>query len=102
MANRIRITEAINYAKSQGKKIKKMDFAGKIFTYTTARSAVVCLNNYERGQSTKMDKQQIHTICRETGVDPNFLFGWKIPMIITNTNEDGKEESTESPGPVHG
>jgi len=102
MNNRLRISEAINYAKSQGKKIKKKDFAGKIFTYTTARSAVVCLNNYERGQSTKMDRQQIHTICRETGVDPNFLFGWKTPMSIINTNEDGKEKLAEPPGPVHG
>jgi len=101
MNNRIRISEAINYAKSQGKKIKKKDFAGKIFTYTTARSAVVCLNNYERGQSTKMDRQQISIICKETGVDANFLFGTP-PMSTINTNEDGKEKLAEPPGPVHG
>lgn len=99
MDNRIRITEAINFAKRNGKKIKKKDFAGKIFTYTTARSAVVCLNNYERGQSTKMDRQQISIICKETGTDANFLFGTP-PMITNNTNEDGKEEFTETPGPV--
>lgn len=90
MENRIRIREAILHAKSQGKKIKKKNFAGLIFPYTSERSAVVCLNNYERGHTTKMDRIQITEICKRLGCDPNFLFGWTEPMSNPNTHENGK------------
>ena len=99
MENRIRIREAIQYAKSQGKKIKKREFAGLIFPYTTERSAVVCLNNYERGATTKMDRKQITELSKRLGVDANFLFGTPA-MLNPNTHENGKEEPTEAPGPV--
>ena len=97
--NRIRIREAIQYAKSQGKKIKKREFAGLIFPYTTERSAVVCLNNYERGATTKMDRIQITELCKRLSVDANFLFGTP-PMNINQNTQDGKEEPTETPGSV--
>ena len=88
--NRIRIREAIQYAKSQGKKIKKKDFAGLIFPYVSQRSAVVCLNNYERGQSKKMDRQQVMTICKKLGCDANMLFGTP-PMKYPDKEEDSTE-----------
>ena len=100
--NRIRIKEAIAHAKQQGRKVKKKEFAGLVFPYTSERSAVVCLNNYERGQSTKMDRQQVTTICKRLGVDSNFLFGTPPMNSITNQNtqENGKEEPTEPTGSV--
>ena len=91
MENRIKIREAILYAKSQGKKIKKREFAGLIFPYVSQRSAVVCLNNYERGQSKKMDYKQITEICRRLGCDPNYLFGWKEPMKYPDKEEDNTD-----------
>jgi hypothetical protein len=93
MENRIRIREAIDYAKSQGKKIKKKEFAGFIFPYTTERSAVVCLNNYERSASTKMDRIQITAICKYLGCDANYLFGTPAMQTI-NTHENGTEPVT--------
>jgi len=90
MENRIRIREAIHYAKKQGKKIKKREFAGLIFPYTSERSAVVCLNNYERSASTKMDRIQITTICKYLGCDANFLFGVP-PMKYPDKEDDNKE-----------
>ena len=97
MENRIKIREAILYAKSQGKKIKKRDFAGLIFPYTSERSAVVCLNNYERGHTTKMDRIQITELSKRLGVDANYLFGTP-PMQTINTHENGKTEITEPAG----
>jgi hypothetical protein len=97
MENRIRIREAILHAKKQGKKIKKRDFAGLIFPYTSERSAVVCLNNYERGATTKMDRIQISEISKRLGVDANFLFGTPA-MSNLNTHENGKTEITEPAG----
>ena len=97
MENRIRIREAIQYAKGQGKKIKKREFAGLIFPYTTERSAVVCLNNYERGATTKMDRIQITEISKRLGVDANFLFGTPA-MLNPNTHENGQTEITEPSG----
>lgn len=97
MENRIRIREAIHYAKKQGKKIKKREFAGLIFPYTSERSAVVCLNNYERGATTKMDRIQINELSKRLGVDANFLFGTPA-MSNLNTHENGQTEITESTG----
>ena len=97
MENRIRIREAIQYAKSQGKKIKKREFAGLIFPYTTERSAVVCLDDYERGATTKMDRIQITEISKRLGVDANFLFGTPA-MLNPNTHENGQTETSEPAG----
>ena len=91
MENRIRIREAFQYAKSRGKTIKKKDFAGLIFPYTSPRSAVVCRNNYERGATTKMDRIQITEICRRLGVDANYLFN--TPPMKQANEEEAKEES---------
>lgn len=91
--NRIRITEAIEYAKSQGRKIKKMDLAGKVFTFTSQRSAVVRLINYEKGHSTNIDRQKVGILCKELGVDANYLFGTD-PMSNLNTQKkDGREQT---------
>jgi transcriptional regulator with XRE-family HTH domain len=97
MENRIRIKEAIAFARREGKKIKKQDLASRIFTYTTPRSAVVRLYNYETGKSTTMDPRQVRIICKELGVDANFLFG-TTSMLNINTENDGKEKPTESAG----
>lgn len=97
MENRIRIREAVEHAKSQGIKVNKKDLAGKVFPMTTEASAYVRLNNYERGKSGKMNPRQIHVLCKELRVDPNFLFGMK-PMSNTKENENGKEKSASPSG----
>lgn len=72
--NRIRIKEAVEHAKSQGKKIKKQDLAMEVFPGTTQKSAVVCLNNLERKFTQRVTKVQVVTLSRELSVDANFLF----------------------------
>ena len=100
MENRIRIKEAIEYAKSKGIKIKRKDLAKFIFDDASSEhSAVVCLNNYENGIRTKMDRKQITEICKRLEVDPNYLFNVR-PMSNINLKEDGKEEPTEPSGSV--
>jgi len=100
LENRIRIKEAIEYARKKGIKIKKKDLAVSIFNDASSEhSAVVCLNNYENGIRTKMDRNQIKKICERLEVDPNYLFNIR-PMSNTNLKEDGKEEPTEPSGSI--
>ena len=74
--NRIRIREAVAHAKSQGRKVKKPEFAMKVFPgASTVKSAHTNLNYFESGVHKKMDKLQIVAICDYLGVDSNFLFG---------------------------
>ena len=100
MTNRIRIREAVELARARGEKIKKNELARKIFPGTTDKSATVCLNNYERGQTTKMDCVQVTAISEALGCDANLLFGTP-PMSNINTkkeNEDGKSDKSGGKG----
>jgi len=100
MTNKIRIRAAVELAKSRGEKIKKNELARKVFPGTTDKSATVCLNNYELGKSTKMDRLQIVAISEALGCDANLLFGTP-PMSNINTqkeNEDGKSDKSGGKG----
>jgi len=88
MDKRIRIREAIAHAKHNGKKIVRRKLATKMFLNTTEHSAYTCFNNYETGRTTKLDRRQVSVLCRELGVDANFLFGIP-PMSNQNDNENG-------------
>lgn len=97
MDNRIRIREAVQYAKKQGIKINKKLIACKVFMNTSEQSAYVRFNNYERGKSGKMNPVQIRILCNEFKVDANYLFGVK-PMSNTKENENGEEKPTSPSG----
>ena len=93
MENRVRIREAVEYAKEQGKKIDKRIVAAKVFTFRSEDSAYVCFNNYERGKSGKLNRVQVHALCKELNVDANFLFGTP-PMSNQTTKENGQNDTT--------
>lgn len=71
--NRIKLREAIAFAESQGRKIKKKELAERIFN-TPNPTAYNILNNYNRGYFKRLDKEHVKRICEELDVDANFLF----------------------------
>ena len=73
--NSIRIREAIKFAKDSGKDVRKGELANKVFLYTSPSSAYQRLYNYSTGESTMIDRRTVNLLCKELGVDANFLFG---------------------------
>ena len=77
MENRIRVKEAVIKARKQGITTSKQEIANSVFPSKNSHSSIVRLNNYERGDSVKIDRIQIVALCRELETSPNFLFGWE-------------------------
>ena len=93
--NRIRIREAIVHAKSQGRTVKKPEFAKKVFPgASTVKSAHTNLNYFESGVHKKMDRLQIVAICDYLQTDANQLFG--VQPINQNTQENGEHDNQKS------
>jgi len=77
MKNRILIKEAVEKARNQGITISKSELANRVFKSKNSHSSIVRLNNYERGDSTKIDRIQIVALCRELDTTADQLFGVK-------------------------
>jgi len=76
MENRIRVKEAIAYAKSTGQRVRKGELAKKMYPYASDKSAYMNLRNLSNGEVKTIDRDKVELICNELRVDPNFLFGW--------------------------
>ena len=77
MRNRILIKEAVTKARKQGITISKGELANRCFPSKSSHSSIVRLNNYERGDSVKIDRIQIVALCRELDTTADQLFGVK-------------------------
>ena len=75
--NRIRILEAVSEARKQGITISKTELAMRVMGSNNPHSAIVRLNNFERGTSRSIDRIKIVALCRELDTDANQLFGVK-------------------------
>lgn len=71
----LRINEAIALAESRGKKIYKKDLAKKIWPNSRPEAQTVNMTNLASGVTKKVNPEWVVTICKETGVSADFLFG---------------------------
>ncbi len=76
MAN-IRINEAIAKATLDGKKIKKMDIAARLWPDSVLLTRRANMTNLCTGKTQKITTEMVEIICEMTGVDANFLFDIK-------------------------
>lgn len=74
---KLRINEAIALAESRGKKIYKKDLAKKIWPNSRPEAQTVNMTNLATGVTHKVNPDWVVTICKETGVSADFLFGLK-------------------------
>jgi hypothetical protein len=74
---KIRLNEAIAYAKLNGKTVVKKDLAARLFPESTTECQQVKLTNLVRGRTQRVAPEWVDIICEETGVTPNFLFGYE-------------------------
>lgn len=73
---RLRIEEAIAYAKLNGKTVLKKDLASKMFPECNEQTAVVNFGNVISGRTQRIKIDWVRIICTECNVSPNFLFGY--------------------------
>ena len=74
---KLRINEAIALAESRGKKIIKKDLAKKIWPNSRPEAQAMNMTNLATGATKKVNPDWVVTICKETGVSADFLFGLK-------------------------
>ena len=87
---KIRLNEAIAYAKMNGKEVVKKQLAAKLFPDSTPESQQVNLSYLASGRTKRVTPELIDIICdecgetleltfddEECGVTPNFLFGYE-------------------------
>ncbi len=76
MKENLRIGEALAYYTSQtGKKID-VELSVTLWPYCDIKTKRANLWRLKTGR-TQPNPSQVYTICQMTGVDPNFLYGWK-------------------------
>jgi hypothetical protein len=75
---RLRIDEAIAWARKQGIKVVMQDLAVKMFPDASSRkSAVVCLDNARRGKTVNFNRLQIIAVAEYLSIDPRQLLEWE-------------------------
>ena len=75
---RIRMIEAMaNYAIEHGEAINKTKLACIVWSNTQKHIALLNLHNLTTGKTKRITAKMVHQICEATGVDANFLFGFK-------------------------
>lgn len=74
--HKLRIDEALAYAKRNGKNILKKEIASELWEGSEATSAYINFNRLCSGKTQKVSISVINKICKITGVSPNFLFGY--------------------------
>ena len=70
-----RIDEAICRAKANGKKVKKKELAAKLWPDSSEAAQQVAMTALCTGRKQKVNPDWVVTICKETGVSADFLFG---------------------------
>jgi hypothetical protein len=75
---KLRLTEAMAHATLQtGKQMTRRDLAGILWPRGSDRSRPINLSKLMKGDTKRVDIEAVTRICKATGVDPNFLFGWE-------------------------
>lgn len=72
---KLKIKEAITFAKQNGNKVTRTQIALAIFPEKTERQAKESLYRIESGKSKSKYPEIVDKVCELTGVDANFLFG---------------------------
>lgn len=73
----LRVNEAIAFAKLNGKTVLKKDLAARMFPGIAKGCQQVKFTNIIRGKTKRFAPEWVDIICDETGVTPNFLFGYE-------------------------
>ena len=73
----IRINEAIAKATLDGKKVKKMDIAARLWPDSVLLTRRANMTNLCTGKTQKITMEMVEIICEMTGCDANFLFNIK-------------------------
>ena len=71
----LRINEAIERAKQNGKIILKIDLAGKLWPESTRTTQKVNISRLSSGKTKNVEPEQVEILCRELGCSADFLFG---------------------------
>ena len=71
----LNLNEAFDYAKKNGKKVKKYDMAQELWNESSLRAAQANLSNLCSGVTKKIDIAMVPIICERLGVTADYLFG---------------------------
>ena len=82
MQKTLKVKEAVEHGKKIGLFKTRKELSKNIFTDCSPDSARVRLNKFENGSSLRIDRATVERICDNTGVTPNFLFGWNDPVAL--------------------
>lgn len=96
---KLRLKEAILFAKSQGKAVNKLDLAKALWPDSSDSTARANLCNLEACRCKKIDMEHVSILCKALGVSSDYLFGLTenprpvsakitvVPEIISETIE---------------
>lgn len=73
----IKINEALQFSKKNGKEIQKKDLAKKLWPDSAPLTQEVNMSNLISGKTKTIKPEWIEIICEETGVSANELLGIK-------------------------
>lgn len=72
---KIRINDAIAYAKASGKRVRKVEIAQMLWKDSRRQTAHANMVNLCNGKTRLVNIEFIPTLCRELGVSADYLFG---------------------------
>lgn len=71
----LKINEALAYATAHGRKINKEELAAKLFPEASKMTQYYNIQHLISGRTKRVKPETVVTICKETGVSADFLFG---------------------------
>lgn len=72
---KIRLEEALIYAKEHGRQVLKKDLAAKMWPDSSEPAQQVNMTNLCNGRRTSVEPEWVQIICKECGCTADFLFG---------------------------
>ena len=102
----LKINEAFDYAKKEGRRVKKFDMAQELWSESSLRAAQANLSNLCSGFTKKIDIAMVPIICERLGVTADYLFGLsehptregelqelrtKVESLLTKLEEEATE-----------
>lgn len=75
--SQLKVNEAIELSKKNGKEVLKKDLAAKIWPNSSPDTQKVNMSNLCKGATKKVNPEWIVIICKETGCSSDFLLGIK-------------------------
>lgn len=72
---KLRIYEAIEFAKGQGKRVRKMELAKMLWEDSSQSALKANFANLAKGRTKKVNIDAIPLLCKELGVSADFIFG---------------------------